>query len=213
MESCFTRGPAAGTQEKQDTGRYIVEQLDRLSASQPWPSVVLRLQYGSSFVGVVVVTQKRKEGRNGGGDTPEPAASGGEETKQQGNDAAGVHIEYAAAFSPAEGLQKSVWVRSEHHVFDLATKLMMQAAGQFHEEESLLGNAREQGWALERFLIWLKQYDTLFKRPCARCGKLLAVDPTWCILLPPVVQPVQLGVSLKSSGCGPAYHFHCWDDR
>lgn len=43
--------------------------------------------------------------------------------------------------------------------------------------------------SLDLLLHWLQTYETLYTKPCNKCGRVLAMDQVSALLLPPVIRP------------------------
>lgn len=84
-----------------------------------------------------------------------------------------------AFFSPDEG-GSYLHPRglSVYHVFRHITEYANMALQHFR--------GVEMDGCLLSFLQWLASYQTLFSRPCSKCGRLLSMDRQLAILLPPV---------------------------
>ncbi|OAY76204.1 Mediator of RNA polymerase II transcription subunit 27 [Ananas comosus] len=65
--------------------------------------------------------------------------------------------------------------------------------------------------SLPLLLCWICSYQTLFAKVCSKCGRLLMMDKTLALLLPPVHRPYFLTSSVKgqSSDLTKAYHIGC----
>ncbi|XP_066379352.1 mediator of RNA polymerase II transcription subunit 27-like [Miscanthus floridulus] len=66
----------------------------------------------------------------------------------------------------------------------------------------------EPSKALSLLLRWIASYQTLFTKVCSKCGRLLMMDKSLALLLPPVHRPYH-----QTSNIGPdlqeAYHIGC----
>ncbi|XP_020405072.1 mediator of RNA polymerase II transcription subunit 27 isoform X1 [Zea mays] len=66
----------------------------------------------------------------------------------------------------------------------------------------------EPSKALPLLLRWIASYQTLFTKVCSKCGRLLMMDKSLALLLPPVHRPYH-----QTSNIGPdlqeAYHIGC----
>lgn len=66
----------------------------------------------------------------------------------------------------------------------------------------------EPSKALPLLLRWIASYQTLFTKVCSKCGRLLMMDKSLALLLPPVHRPYH-----QTSNVGPdlqeAYHIGC----
>ncbi|KAF0897949.1 hypothetical protein E2562_001647 [Oryza meyeriana var. granulata] len=106
-----------------------------------------------------------------------------------------------AFFSPTEG-GSYLHARglSVHHVFKHVTEHADRALQYFVSVEPSI--------ALSLLLLWIASYQTLFTKVCSKCRRLLLMDKSLALLLPPVQRPYH---QTSSSGSDPqdAYHIGC----
>lgn len=106
-----------------------------------------------------------------------------------------------AFFSPTEG-GSYLHARgtSVHHVFKHVKEHADKALQYFISVEP--------SKALSLLLRWIASYQTLFTKVCSKCGRLLMMDKSLALLLPPVHRPYH-----QTSNIGPdlqeAYHIGC----
>ncbi|XP_066306062.1 mediator of RNA polymerase II transcription subunit 27-like [Miscanthus floridulus] len=106
-----------------------------------------------------------------------------------------------AFFSPTEG-GSYLHARgtSVHHVFKHVKEHADKALQYFISVEP--------SKALSLLLRWIASYQTLFTKVCSKCGRLLMMDKSLALLLPPVHRPYH-----QTSNVGPdlqeAYHIGC----
>lgn len=106
-----------------------------------------------------------------------------------------------AFFSPTEG-GSYLHARgtSVHHVFKHVKEHADKALQYFISVEP--------SKALPLLLRWIASYQTLFTKVCSKCGRLLMMDKSLALLLPPVHRPYH-----QTSNVGPylqeAYHIGC----
>ncbi|KAG0537190.1 hypothetical protein BDA96_03G126900 [Sorghum bicolor] len=106
-----------------------------------------------------------------------------------------------AFFSPTEG-GSYLHARgtSVHHVFKHVKEHADKALQYFISVEP--------NKALSLLLRWIASYQTLFTKVCSKCGRLLMMDKSLALLLPPVHRPYH-----QTSSIGPdlqeAYHIGC----
>ncbi|XP_020086667.1 mediator of RNA polymerase II transcription subunit 27-like isoform X2 [Ananas comosus] len=118
--------------------------------------------------------------------------------------AGSVNPDAVAFFSPNEG---GDYIHSRgisvHHVFRLVTE---------HADKALQYYLSvDPNNSLPLLLCWICSYQTLFAKVCSKCGRLLMMDKTLALLLPPVHRPYFLTSSVKgqSSDLTKAYHIGC----
>ncbi|XP_066308666.1 mediator of RNA polymerase II transcription subunit 27-like [Miscanthus floridulus] len=106
-----------------------------------------------------------------------------------------------AFFSPTEG-GSYLHARgtSVHHVFKHVKEHADKALQYFISVEP--------SKALALLLRWIASYQTVFTKVCSKCGRLLMMDKSLALLLPPVHRPYH-----QTSNVGPdlqeAYHIGC----
>lgn len=106
-----------------------------------------------------------------------------------------------AFFSPTEG-GDYLHARglSVHHIFKHVTE---------HAEKALQYFVSvEPDKALSQLLRWIADYQTLFTKVCSKCRRLLLMDKSLALLLPPVHRPYHQ-TSNGSSDQQEAYHIGC----
>ncbi|KAM0856578.1 hypothetical protein ACQ4PT_049029 [Festuca glaucescens] len=106
-----------------------------------------------------------------------------------------------AFFSPAEG-GSYLHARgvSVHHVFKHVTEHADKALQYFV--------STEPSKALPLLLRWIADYQTLFTKLCSKCRRLLLMDKSLALLLPPVHRPYHQ-TSNVGSDHHEAYHIGC----
>uniref|UniRef100_A0A0D9UZB9 Mediator of RNA polymerase II transcription subunit 27 n=1 Tax=Leersia perrieri TaxID=77586 RepID=A0A0D9UZB9_9ORYZ len=106
-----------------------------------------------------------------------------------------------AFFSPTEG-GSYLHARgvSVHHVFKHVTEHADKALQYFVSVEP--------GKALSLLLRWIASYQTLFTKVCSKCRRLLLMDKSLALLLPPVQRPYHQ-TSIVGSDLLDAYHIGC----
>ncbi|XP_010543829.1 PREDICTED: mediator of RNA polymerase II transcription subunit 27 isoform X2 [Tarenaya hassleriana] len=126
------------------------------------------------------------------------------------NPAGSVDPDAVAFFSPDEG-GSYIHARgfSVHHVFRRITEHASTALQYF------LGLDNET--ALYSLLQWICSYETLFSKPCSKCGKLLAMDKKSALVLPPVHRvyrelPTVVTKTREQNLDMEAYHVGCFPD-
>ncbi|KAJ0233983.1 Mediator of RNA polymerase II transcription subunit 27 [Hirschfeldia incana] len=93
---------------------------------------------------------------------------------------------------------------SVHHVYKHITEHAATALQYF------LGFGN--GTALYSLLLWICSFESLFTKPCSKCGKLLAMDKKSALILPPIHRAYQeLPLAVNLSVC-EAYHAGCSPD-
>ncbi|KAL0744104.1 hypothetical protein Bca4012_085617 [Brassica carinata] len=93
---------------------------------------------------------------------------------------------------------------SVHHVYKHITEHAATALQYF------LGFGT--GTALYSLLLWICSFESLFSKPCSKCGKLLAMDKKSALILPPLHRAYQeLPVAVNLNVC-EAYHAGCSPD-
>ncbi|KAF8080288.1 hypothetical protein N665_0959s0018 [Sinapis alba] len=93
---------------------------------------------------------------------------------------------------------------SVHHVYKHITEHAATALQYF------LGFGT--GTALYSLLLWICSFESLFSKPCSKCGKLLAMDKKSGLILPPLHRAYQeLPLAVNLSVC-EAYHAGCSSD-
>lgn len=93
---------------------------------------------------------------------------------------------------------------SVHHVYKHITEHAATALQYF------LGFG--SGTALYSLLLWICSFESLFSKPCSKCGKLLAMDKKSALILPPLHRAYQeLPLAVNLSVC-EAYHAGCSPD-
>ncbi|KAG8052401.1 hypothetical protein GUJ93_ZPchr0001g32176 [Zizania palustris] len=106
-----------------------------------------------------------------------------------------------AFFSPTEGgAYLHARGQSVHHVFKHVTEHADKALQYFVNVEP--------SKALSLLLRWVASYQTLFTKVCSKCRRLLLMDKSLALLLPPVQRPYH---QTSSVGSDPqdAYHIGC----
>uniref|UniRef100_A0A0E0C0B3 Mediator of RNA polymerase II transcription subunit 27 n=1 Tax=Oryza meridionalis TaxID=40149 RepID=A0A0E0C0B3_9ORYZ len=63
--------------------------------------------------------------------------------------------------------------------------------------------------SLSLLLRWIASYQTLFTKVCSKCGRLLLMDKSLALLLPPVQRPYHHQTSSVGSDPQDAYHIGC----
>ncbi|CAA7033604.1 unnamed protein product [Microthlaspi erraticum] len=121
------------------------------------------------------------------------------------NPAGSVDPDAVAFFSPDEGgsyLHPRGF--SAHHVYKHITEHANTALQYF------LGFGT--GAALYSLLLWICSFESLFSKPCSKCGRLLAMDKKSALILPPLHRAYQeLPLALSLDVC-EAYHAGCSPD-
>lgn len=93
---------------------------------------------------------------------------------------------------------------SVHHVYKHITEHAATALQYF------LGFGT--GTALYSLLLWICSFESLYSKPCSKCGKLLAMDKKSSLILPPLHRAYQeLPLAANLSVC-EAYHAGCSSD-
>ncbi|KAG7576578.1 Mediator complex subunit Med27 [Arabidopsis thaliana x Arabidopsis arenosa] len=121
------------------------------------------------------------------------------------NPAGSVDPDAVAFFSPDEG-GSYLHARgfSVYHVYKHMTEHAATALQYF------LGFGT--GTALYSLLIWICSFESLFSKPCTKCGRLLAMDKKSALILPPLHRAYQeLPLALNLDVC-EAYHSSCSQD-
>ncbi|XP_048562993.1 mediator of RNA polymerase II transcription subunit 27 [Triticum urartu] len=115
--------------------------------------------------------------------------------------AGSVDPDAVAFFSPTEG-GSYLHARglSVHHVFKHVTEHADKALQYFISVEP--------SKALSILLRWIADYQTLFTKLCSKCRRLLLMDKSLALLLPPVHRPYQQ-ISSIGSDHQEAYHIGC----
>ncbi|KAG8045805.1 hypothetical protein GUJ93_ZPchr0008g13712 [Zizania palustris] len=105
-----------------------------------------------------------------------------------------------AFFSPTEGgTYLHTRGQSVHHVFKNLT---------VHADKALLYFVSvEPSKALSLLLRWVASYQTLFTKVCSKCRRLLLMDRSLALLLPPIQRPYHQTSSVGSDQ--DAYHIGC----
>ncbi|KAJ1691296.1 hypothetical protein LUZ63_015451 [Rhynchospora breviuscula] len=107
-----------------------------------------------------------------------------------------------AFFSPNEG---GSYLHSRgmsvHHVFKHVTEYADKALQYFHSSDS--------NKALSHLLSWICSHQSLFTKICSKCSKLLAMDKSLAVLLPPVHRPYLLNSKDHDQDFATAYHIGC----
>ncbi|KAL5220726.1 hypothetical protein ABZP36_025439 [Zizania latifolia] len=106
-----------------------------------------------------------------------------------------------AFFSPTEGgTYLHARGQSVHHVFKNVTVHADKALQYFVSVEP--------SKALSLLLRWVASYQTLFTKVCSKCRRLLLMDKSLALLLPPIQRPYH---QTSSVGSDPqdAYHIGC----
>jgi mediator of RNA polymerase II transcription subunit 27 len=107
-----------------------------------------------------------------------------------------------AFFSPTEG-GSYLHARglSVHHVFKHVSEHADKALQYFVSVEPTK--------SLSLLLRWIASYQTLFTKVCSKCGRLLLMDKSLALLLPPVQRPYHHQTSSVGSDPQDAYHIGC----
>ncbi|VVA96940.1 unnamed protein product [Arabis nemorensis] len=126
------------------------------------------------------------------------------------NPAGSVDPDAVAFFSPDEG-GSYLHARgiSVYHVYKHITEHAATALQYF------LGSGT--GTALYFLLLWICTFESLFSKPCSKCGRLLAMDKKSALILPPLHRPYQeLPLAVKTGEVSlddyEAYHASCSQD-
>lgn len=123
-----------------------------------------------------------------------------------------------AFFSPDEG-GDYVHARgsSVHHVFRHITEYADKALQHF--------NSVETNTSFPLLLHWIYNYQTLFSKNCSKCGRLLMMDKSLALLMPPVYRPyrqiatanfnsVQSTISATDhTELNTAFHIGCYSEE
>ncbi|KAG2297691.1 hypothetical protein Bca52824_044360 [Brassica carinata] len=121
------------------------------------------------------------------------------------NPAGSVDPDSVAFFSPDEGgsyLHSRGF--SAHHVYKHITEHASTVLQYF------LGFGT--GTALYSLLLWICSFESLFSKPCSKCGRLLAMDKKSALILPPLHRAYQeLPLAANLDVC-EAYHGGCSPD-
>ncbi|ESQ49161.1 hypothetical protein EUTSA_v10020833mg [Eutrema salsugineum] len=117
-----------------------------------------------------------------------------------------------AFFSPDEG-GSYLHARgfSVYHVYKHITEHAATALQYF------LGFGTGGGTPLYSLLLWICSFESLFSKPCSKCGRLLAMDQKSALILPPLHRPYQELPHVVKTGeanldACEAYHAGCSPD-
>ncbi|CAN8270017.1 unnamed protein product [Cochlearia groenlandica] len=127
------------------------------------------------------------------------------------NPAGSIDPDAVAFFSPDEG-GSYLHARgiSVHNVFKHITEHAVTALQYF------LGI--DTRTALYSLLLWICSFETLFNKPCSKCGRLLAMEKKSALILPPLYRTYQeLPLAVKTGEVNldvcEAYHIGCSSDE
>ncbi|KAJ3693771.1 hypothetical protein LUZ60_009251 [Juncus effusus] len=116
--------------------------------------------------------------------------------------AGSVEPDSLAFFSPDEG-GSYIHARgvSVHNVFKHITEYAEKALQYFLSVDP--------NKALSHLLKWVCSYESLLSQVCSKCGKLLAMDKSLALLLPPVHRPYQFYSNGQNQDFVKALHIGC----
>ncbi|CAH2054444.1 unnamed protein product [Thlaspi arvense] len=124
------------------------------------------------------------------------------------NPAGSLDPDAVAFFSPDEG-GSYLHARglSVYHVYKHITEHAATALQYF------LGFGTGSGTPLYSLLLWICSFESLFSKPCSKCGRLLAMDKKSALILPPLHRAYQeLPLAVNMDVC-EAYHAGCSPDE